>query len=701
LKNPLIYDKIYRNKNENKRMENWHKYWRSENPLIAERSFVYMGAPNRAPGAVESKDAIGKNPDDKEQPATLDDVKAKLDTAKGNLKKIREKHGKKIENHPKYKAAKQKIAEIENKIQEAEKQKGEKRQEVINQTNTEVDDLLFKMTGKRPSRVKVIPPGSRTPKVKPTTKPKGSPEGSKEKVPTNPKEKLSYLLGKVLDGGYDSFQKNKGEITNLLKSLNIKPGRQNQSAGYDLPGGFTVGHVNWSKGEGMPNFAIFKGGQTLCYMQDMGQGKMELSFARELGQNERPGYNRRMVELMKANVLLPKALSQIKAHPKTKRLTFANPSALNDFKSALLIMAKMSRLDKKAGPDWEAVYGGKNIQFERSGESLNGAFKIRVGNNIMHFDTASPNRIGVEEPGWKGNGEKGISYRSDGDFLFTPKEQKQNDKMDSMLKPKAKEKPTKAKKTVDKKALGRDVERALGKLPDKSLKIKVGKLVNSKFKKLILQSKSNQKALTVKAKKNDKKGLSLIKKTPIHELLKLDTIKNEVVMLTITGASGKSPRKAMYYPGQKTAYVLDDKGKQTPNRVKFHNGDTISLDFKDPEAKDYANLNRDKNKAQVFSAERIEGREVFSEYDESVTKFGKLKGKLSDLNLNSLAKYKSASYNPKKILTGENWSKDKVKKLGYKKATEILKAEIKVIEEGGSKLAKKKGIKDPFGNGLF
>lgn len=606
MKIPLIYDKIYRNKNENKHMKTEHNYFELENSLTHERCLVYRGGPRTAPGAGESAEKAKQKPEQKETPEQV--AKRALDTIDW-IDGMRD-----FLKNPKYKKMKKfsrfdkKLAVIQKKLvtilENNSDRKANMKKRVLSmlEETASISNQVIKAYRKKFN----LPEPKSTPKLKqkaPTVK--KSSEKSKERVPNSPKEKLSYLLGKVLEDGAQSFAQNKNEIAKLLKSMNIKPGEQNQAAGFNLPGGFTVGHVNWPKKAGsMPNFAIFKDGQTLCYMQDTGGGKMELSFARQLSPNERPGYNRRMVELIKANVLLPRALSQVKTHPKTKNLIFANPSALNDFKLALLTMAKMSKLSKKAGPDWEAVYGGKNIQFERSGQSLNGVFKIQVGNNIMYFDTANPSHIGLEQPGK--NGKKEISYWNDRNFLLSPKEQKQQDRRQSILKKRSiskakyekQERMTRAekqKRVDEQKRLQKQREQEK-RQKEQAYRGKVSKLLNPKFKKLISESKTDPKSFTVKADKNNKKGLRLIKNTPIHKLLNLKQSKTEVVLITIKGAPGKPERKAMYYPGQKTAYRVDAKGKQTKSRVKFHNGDTISLDFKKPEKADYANLNRDKSK---------------------------------------------------------------------------------------------------------
>ena len=82
------------------------------------------------------------------------------------------------------------------------------------------------------------------------------------------------------------------------------------------------------------------------------------------------------------------------------------------------------------------------------------------------------------------------------------------------------------------------------------------------------------------------------------------------------------------------------------------------------------------------SPERIEGDMVAKKLSRSILKFKKLGGKVSDLNLKPLEKYKSKYYDPAQILTMKNWNKKNLNKLGYKRAIEILKVEMKVISEG-------------------
>ena len=469
-------------------METKHNYLNAELPLIGERYFVYMsgGIEDNSNPAVETK--VEKNDPAKDKPVV--ETQGKVDTKAGPEK------GEIVKQQPeqketqkqlvdraldtidwidtmmeklkdlKYKESKQfgdlakNLAEIQNGLKTILENNTDKKDEVRENVLKMLNDTLkiYQEANKATGGKIDIPEPKQAPKPEPKfglkTEPVLTPGKSDEtpvKVPdkqakapvqantpeklhAEPKEKLSYLLGKVVEGGRESFDQNKNEITKLIESLNIQPGTDGKAVSVDLPGGFTLGYVNWAKTVGKnPNFAIFKDGETVCYMQDNGGAKMELTHARELGQNERPDFGRRVAELIKCNVMLPKALSQIKEHPDTKNIIFANPTAINDFKASLMTMAKMSQTDK---PSWEANYGGKIVQFERKGP-MSGVFKIEVNGKMLYFDTSKQNSIGLEQPAKKGGKE--VSYKNDGDFLLKPEKQVQSDRRESILESRGKE----------------------------------------------------------------------------------------------------------------------------------------------------------------------------------------------------------------------------------------------------------------------
>lgn len=661
-------------------------YFNDENPLISGRYFVYQNTPSGAPKPAEAVEAGKQQPEQKE---TSEQLKQRaLDTVDW-IDDMRDKL-----KDPKYKDQKQfadlekRLGTIQDKLKTILENNADKKAEVRDNVLKMLDDTLkiYQEANKATGGKIDVPEPIQAPKQAPKPVEKGSdkpgkgPEGKKETVPTEPKEKLSYLLGKVMKGGREAFEKNKSEITKLIESLDIKPGAEDQATSMDLPGGFTLGHVNWPKRAGkMPNFAIFKDGETVCYMQDNGGAKPELVHARELGQNERPDFGRRVAELIKCNVMLPKALSQIKEHPTGKNIIFANPMALNDFKMALITMAKMSQTDK---PSWEANYGGKTVQFERKGP-MDGVFKIQVNGKMMYFNTADPNRIGLEQPAK--NGGKEVSYWDAGDFLLSPKEQARSDRRESILKKREtviqKEKQAEEKARAEKKAQEETARelREIKKEFEKSDNAKVDRLIDPKFKNLV--SKSVQKSITIKADEKDKQGLALINNTTIDKLIDLKKIRTEMASITIKGAPGKPDRKGLYYPGQKTIYEVDAAGKQTNNRMKFYNGDTISFEFKNPEKSDEAKLNNDKSAEN--SVERIEARVVFDNLTRSITEFvGKFKGKIGDLDLKSLNQFKdkNKNYDPSKILTAGNWTKENIKNFKVEEAVAIMKEEKKIID---------------------
>ena len=678
-----------------------HNYFDDENLLISERYFVYQSAPTGAPASApkpaagpEKVEAGKQQPEQKETPEQL--AKRALDTIDwidGMRDKLKD---------PKYKDLKQfgdlekRLGTIQDRLKTILENNTDKKAEVRENVLKMLDDTLkIYQEANKATKGKIdVPEPQQAPKVAPAQAPKSvpanapkpvekqgkNPEGKKETVPTEPKEKLSYLLGKVMEGGRGSFDQNKNEITKLIESLDIKPGAENQAASVDLPGGFTLGHVNWPKTAGKnPNFAIFKDGETVCYMQDNGGAKMELTHARELGQNERPDFGRRVAELIKCNVMLPKALSQIKEHPTGKNIIFANPTALNEFKASLMTMAKMSQTDK---PSWEANYGGKTVQFNRKSPT-DGIFKIQVNGKMMYFDTTMPTSIGLEQPAEKGGKE--VSYWDSGDFLLTPQEQIKSDRRESILKSREtvqKKDEEQAKKQLEEK----QKQEQEAKLKEEQVKTKVSDLVSQDFKNLVVQNDKDPKSITVSAKADDKKGLELINKSEIGKLLNLDQIKTEMVSVKIN-APGKPERVGLYYPGQKTVYEVDKTtGKQTNNRIKFYNGDTLSFEFKQPEKGDETKLNSDKNAEN--SVDRIEARATFDKFATAVKKFVEgAKGKIEDLDLKSLNKFKESNknYDPSKILTEGHWTKENVKSFKIEEVIAIIKEETRIINEAIAK----------------
>lgn len=657
-------------------MKNWHTYLMEENSLIDERYFVYKGGPKPAPGAGESAERAGQKPGEKEKPATLDDVKKKLESAKGTMKKLREQYSEQIKKNPdkfkkaiaKFTALDKKIQIIDKKIQDIEKQKGEKKQDVINQVNTQVDDLIFQITGEMPAQTVSL---SQAPEKAPKSGEKAPKPSERARESVDKLGGLKNKLGKLLDSVYDNtkeFQEVRGQmdkaIGEILTEMQIDLNHVQRTQYIDLPGGYRMSVQKWTVNQDkMPNAIIYKGKDLMCYRD---YGVLRKGDLRNMDSASRTAQ-------------IVKCLDQF---PKSFRVANGAFQITNQDNFVLMGIdfAKFSRQDKP----WTARLASCRISYNPADKLV--VIQPRGLTYKVVFNPGNTNKISFIK---EGSSKPDVWDMQQ--WVEKPKDQKA--RLETEARQKAeKQKAAKEKKRAEEKKrlqealLRADREQAQREIKEiKEIKEKVNKFVNPEFKKLV-KAGDKPNSFTVQAEKNDKKGLSLINNTPIHKLLALDKSKTEVVMLTIKGAKGKPDRKAMYYPGQKTAYEVDSKGKQTNNRVKFYNGDTISLDFKKPEAKDYANLNRDK---KVHSPERIEGFRAFKELKESVQKFEKLKGTLKDLNLKPLEKYKSASYDPKKILTGENWTRDKVAKLGYKKATEIVKMETSVIDKGIDKKGSK------------
>ncbi|MBA4337165.1 hypothetical protein C0416_05355 [bacterium] len=385
----------------------------------------------------------------------------------------------------------------------------------------------------------------------------------KEVVPTEPKEKLVFMLGKVLDEGSKAFDKYSKEIKTLIESLNIQPGPEDKAVIFDdLPGDFKIAHVKWPANSGRrPNFVVFKGDETICYTQDEGNNKTSLVHAQKLGPNERPdSVGRRIAEVVKGHAVLPERLSRINFKGGTDRMFFESPSALNDFKSTLLLMAKVTDLNKLS---WNGIYeGGKEVHFARYGNSGEGVYKIILrGDVVLYFDTKNPNQIGVQSK--NKNGEKVTNYRDASTFILSPKDQKRYEREEEIRKERE-------------KAPAPQVEQApkvaSEEVPSAPEVENAQEFVNEKYKSLV--ANSGKDFIKIIDGKADKKGM--VNKVKIHELLNLDSFGNQVVTVTIKGAPGKPEREGYYWPEDDTFFEIKD-GKHTTNRVKFYNGDTLSF----------------------------------------------------------------------------------------------------------------------------
>lgn len=638
-------------------MKNWHKYLMGENSLFAERYFVYMGG-EKTPQPKAPEAAKGK-PGEGEKPPTLEDVKKKIAKLKDDINQAKEKYRGAAGKSEKLKALNKKITEIEKKLKDIEKAGAQKKQEIITAVNNQLDSIINQMPGqKKIKRIKAQPVNQ------PKTKPAGKVETGKNK-PSSNKEKAQSAVEKnkqILSKYLDDIAKNPDKFSKLRSYINLTISTLCREMGVDLnnvkkgqfvnlPGGYRMAIHKWKNNQDkMPNAIIYKGKELVCY-RDYGvlrQGNSGM----ELGNRQ---------------AQMIKCLDQF---PKTFTVSNNKFRVLNKENFAMLAI-DITRYS--AQKQWSENLSNCRISYNPSNKQITLVARGVPGKIV--FNPSDPHNIRMVPEGKTSSKAVDIST-----YQESPKEKKAR-KNEEIKRQEKKVEQAKAKIRLEQAKRKKQLEADRKKIEKKALRDKVSKSINSKFKKLVKLGKESN-SFTVKAEKNDRKGLRLINNTKIHELLSLTQNKREVVMITLKGPKG--PRKAMYYPGQKTAYEVDSKGKQTNNRVKFYNGDTITLDFKDPESKDYANLNRDK---KVSSPEKIIGNELAHDLGEKIQEFKKLKGKLSDLDLKPLNKYKNIKgYDPKNILNMSNWAGKKgqelLRRIGNKKAIQILEDEFAVIHKG-------------------
>jgi hypothetical protein len=206
-------------------------------------------------------------------------------------------------------------------------------------------------------------------------------------------------------------------------------------------------------------------------------------------------------------------------------------------------------------------------------------------------------------------------------------------------------------------------------------------MLNPKFKDIVKFKKDNPYEFKIDAE--GKKHINLVRNTKIHELLDLSIIKDRPLRIKIQGEKGV--RYGLYYPGQRTFYeTKGENGKQTGERIKFYNNDTITL--KPAKLNEsYIKLNNDRE--GITKPERLKTNIIAKEYLKVYEEFKKKNIDKSEVDLSPLKKYekKYEFYKADRVINGEvykNWPDKNIKKAGgYKKVNEILKTEISVLQK--------------------
>jgi hypothetical protein len=613
------------------------KYARRINTLFPEK---------KAQTAETSPEKTGKPPVSPESPE-----KITLKSARENLNKLK-KHVNKIK------------ADIEKRLGVP----GEKLNDIINRLNTiegrinelvekpekQTQEVIKKINERILKLAKQLPAYER---AKPEKKAEKAPE-SIEGITT-----LSNKLGKLLDRHLKSpdktsFMKIKGQINNILdsiaKKMNVDVNNLQTDKYIDIPGGYKLALIKWPKNpKYKPNFLVYDGADLICFRHPR-QGLKKAEY------NATPDKARSRAEIAKSLSVLGETYSIKPATSKNPRggLRIKNKY---DFVNSMIDLGNHSQ-----NAMWEVNMPDYHLKFNRGVITVQpnkAPFKIR-------FFAGAPETIQFVYPG------KGVATDKIDNYVFeeTEKEKKSKQSPEDVKK-KAEEAKKKSQERIRAKLKAERQKEIAEKSSD------MNKMLNPKFKDIVKFKKDNPYEFKIDAE--GKKHINLVRNTKIHELLDLSIIKDRPLRIKIQGEKGV--RYGLYYPGQRTFYeTKGENGKQTGERIKFYNNDTITLKKVD-EKESYLKLNNDRE--NIKEPGQIEAYRNFNALKEKYNEFKKLKLDKQDVDLKPLQKYKKvfAFYKPERIFTGEagkNWTQENIKKAGgYKKVNEILKTEISVLQK--------------------
>jgi hypothetical protein len=462
--------------------------------------------------------------------------------------------------------------------------------------------------------------------------------------PEDPKDKgvIAKKITEILKKGPQAFVRHRELLKSLAQQFNLENLKVDEKRIIHLPNGITIVGYGVKEGSPRPNIMIYKGTKPICYRI----GK-RFYYANKILSPDHASYGRRMAELMIGDNMLENAFDGIKYSPEKGRFLFT-PKALADFKAALNQLYKFTAPSvRKKG--WGGIFkGGVEVRLMASGE-----FRVKFPEGVIYYSPSTPDLIGFFEE-IPGQG-KGITYyRESKDLLLSRKDYEELRKeKEAKAKPKAERKSRPNERTEAQKAreLQQEIRTQRTQREKKEAQDLYKGLLNNKYKSIARYTKDNVIQIDTG---NDYRKRNLIMKTKIHELLDLEKVADRVLDITINGDNGKPVRKARYYPGQKTAYLLDRAGKQTNNRVKFYPGDRITLDFK-PATKELFDK-RNNHRKQETNFQDIENLRLLNKISSLIEKFKEFGGKVQDLDLSKLKKYlqekniKEKFFNPNRLL---------------------------------------------------
>ena len=648
-------------------MGNWLYHADLKKSLFLERYSVYLGAgaspgpgqnkgpeAQKAPEAKENKDNLKSNADQLNN--RIDDSLQWIEKTRDTIKKSPYK------SKPKIKEIDKKLGEIHKKLdaiyRKAQENKSEVRKVVL-QKFDEIMTIYSKAQKVSGGKIDIESPEDFA-----FTKEKVDKKEGKEKVDKNPKKRLTALVNIIENKGFSAFKKHKGEIVKLIDDLSIKETPEDKTKFMKVGEDVRIAHVTWPKKTNVQTkFVIYKGDRIIGYAEEGANGKKELRYAQPLELEESPSRNRRAAEILRCNGLLEESMGQTTHSKEKKHLVFTSQKALSNLQSAIIGLGEMS------ASKWQSNFGSFDVTFNRKSPH-DGVFKIKKGDTIIRVSSAYPDEFTIETGGKKRNvGREDLTFDKEEQKRFDNKQERKKVRQETIKKQRER-----------KKQQGREKRKA-----QELLKKKTNKLINPEFKRLIKKT-DKPNSFTVKAEKKDRRGLRLIDKTPIHKLLKLSKNEKQMITITIKGAPGKPERKALYYPGQKTAYRIDAKGNQTGERVKFYNNDTIAVDFKKPTEKAYKTLNGDTENV-ILNKEAIKVRDMIYVFDSLAKTFKEKKGTVKDLNFKPLEKFKEYFASGKyKEASDKDSLRDSLGERSLKQAGKIIKVMNDIYRNGIKKL---------------
>lgn len=399
---------------------------------------------------------------------------------------------------------------------------------------------------------------------------------------TSPKEKPVYLTGGArlkpneIKGNYKDLIlrlqklesgrfKDRGKILErIARDANaFKSGaKTDQVSTHSLPDGYRIAAINWNKDYGhMVDRVVYRRGKVVCLR------KKGVWYSHD----EMPAFTRTANVIKSHSVVsdCTKRLAKV-GDKNNETVRFNNTAELAAFKQSLIDWAKYGNMSKMSTTTHSPALTRGNVQvfYKRRGPG-SGEFMIKIqteglGKRTIFFDTDT-GKLGLATyKGVSGGKSELVSNGYEkGMVAMNKKEEAANLK---------KKNEAKAQKNVlkDQQAMKSNV--------------------NADFQKAgIAKFKKNPKngfEFTIEADLKKPKHKELMKKR-INQLVNLKDMTHRFAIFVIKGAKGKSPRRALFVPGQKTAYLVDKNGKMTNKRAPFYSGDTITVDYKNPTSKEF------------------------------------------------------------------------------------------------------------------